>query len=193
LVIAKVQDSVRYSHLHIPFIMKTHLFRSAMLLLVGASLALTSCEYPYYQNGYYGSGSGYNQRTGTVYGAAGGALLGGIIGNQSRRPLEGALIGGILGGLAGNAIGANRDRYYYVRGGPAYDNRYTNRYYYGRPSYSSSYYRHPYFSNSYYGSPYYSRRPTYVSRYSYRPWGGGYGFGQPFGWGTGFGLGSRWY
>ena len=154
-----------------------------MFLIVGVSLALTSCEYPYYYNNGY-QGAGYNQRTGTVYGAAGGALLGGIIGNQSRRPLEGALIGGILGGLAGNAIGANRDRYYYVRGGPAY----TSRYSYSRPGYSNSY-----FSNSYYGSPYYCRRPTYVNSYNYRPWGGSYGFGQPFGWGSGFGLGSRWY
>ncbi|MCB1277546.1 glycine zipper domain-containing protein [Prosthecobacter sp.] len=160
--------------------MKTHSFRAVVILLVGASLTLTSCQYPYYN-------MGPNQRAGTLYGAAGGALLGGIA--SRRHPAQGMLIGGLIGGLAGNAIGASRDRYYYVNRSSGYG----NRYYYGRPYSSSSYYRHPYYSNSSYFSPYYSRSPNYVSRYNYRPWGGGFGFGQPFGWGSGLGIGSRWF
>jgi hypothetical protein len=147
-----------------------------MIALAGVSLMLTSCEYPYYG---YGHGYRSNQQRGTVYGAAGGALLGGIIGNQSRRPLQGALIGGVLGGLAGNAIGASRDRSYFVRGGPVYGSRYS----YGRPYYSG------------YRSPNYCYRPTY-----YRPGFGGpvgfgrpAGFGSPFGFGSGLGWNSRWY
>ncbi len=181
---------MRYYRSNIAFIMKTPLLRSAMIFFVGASMALTSCQYPYYYN------MGPNQRAGTLYGAAGGALLGGLV--SHRHPLQGVLVGGILGGLAGNAIGASRDRYYYVSRSAGYG----NRYYYGRPYYSSSYYRptyysssyyrHPYYSNSYYSSPYYSRSPSYSS-YNYRPWGGSYGFGQPYGWGSGFGIGSRWY
>jgi hypothetical protein len=74
--------------------MKTPWLPHSVILCVGALMLLTSCEYPYYPHGgYYGAGP--NQRAGTLYGAAGGALLGGIIGNQSRRPLQGALIGGV--------------------------------------------------------------------------------------------------
>lgn len=50
-----------------------------------------------------------NARQGTAIGAIGGAAAGGIIGNQSGRPLEGALIGGALGGVGGNVIGGNQD------------------------------------------------------------------------------------
>lgn len=161
--------------------MKTHAFRSSVILIVGVLLTLTSCEYPSYYNGrYYNSGYGYNQRAGTLYGAAGGAVLGSLV--SRRHPLQGALIGGVLGGLAGNAIGANRDRYYY-----------SNSYYGSRgyqPYYSNSYYNHPYYSNSSYSSPYYSRNFNGCNN---RPWGSSYGFGMPYGWGSGFGLGSRWY
>lgn len=150
--------------------MKTHPIRLVVIMLAGASLMLTSCEYPYYGNGY---GYRSNQQRGTVYGAAGGALLGGIIGNQSRRPLQGALIGGVLGGLAGNAIGASRDRSYYVRSSPVYGSRYS----YSRPYYSS------------YRSPNYCYRPSYY-RSSY---GSPFGFGSPLGFGSGLGWNSRWY
>jgi len=169
--------------------MKTPSLRFIVLLLVGASMTLTSCQYPYYN-------MGPNQRAGTLYGAAGGALLGGLV--SHRHPLQGVLVGGLLGGLLGNTVGLSRDRYYYVNRSSGYG----NRYYYGRPYYSSSayrptyysssYYRHPYYSNSGYSSPFYNRTPSYSS-YNYRPWGGGFGFGQPFGLGSGFGLGSRWY
>jgi uncharacterized protein YcfJ len=50
-----------------------------------------------------------NARQGTAIGTVGGAAAGGIIGNQSGRPLEGALIGGALGGVGGNVIGGNQD------------------------------------------------------------------------------------
>lgn len=156
--------------------MKTHLVRLVLPLLAGSSLLLTSCEYPYHGYSYrYGP----NQRAGTVYGAAGGALLGGIIGNQSRRPLQGALIGGVLGGLAGNAIGASRDRSYYVRSGPVYSRPYS----YGRPYYSSRYYQ-PAYSTWGYSRPNYCYRPSYYgSSLGYRTWGGSLGYVSPFGWG----------
>ena len=145
-------------------------------MLAGASLMLTSCEYPYYG---YGNGYRSNQQRGTVYGAAGGALLGGIIGNQSRRPLQGALIGGVLGGLAGNAIGASRDRSYFVRGGPVYGSRFVGG--------------HPYYSR--YRSPNYCYRQTPFRSGFGRPIGfgspfgfaGQRGFGSPFGFGSGLG------
>lgn len=161
--------------------MKTHSLRFVVALLVGSSLTLTSCQYPYYS-------MGPNQRAGTLYGAAGGALLGGLV--SHRHPMQGVLVGGLLGGLAGNAIGASRDRYYPVRGGSVY----SSRYYSGRPSYySSSSYRRPYYSSSYYRPPY---RPTpFNSSYNYRPWGGYYGRSFPYsGWGTtGLGFGTRWF
>jgi len=162
--------------------MKTHSFTHVMILLVGAAMLLTSCEYPYYyNNGYYGAGM--NPRSGTVYGALAGAGLGAIVGNQSRRPLEGALIGGVLGGMAGSALSGNR--YYTVRSNPVY----------GRPYYSRShYYGRPYYSTSRYYCPPYRYSPFYSS-YNYRPWGGYYGRSFPYnGWGTtGLGFGTSWF
>jgi hypothetical protein len=162
--------------------MKTPWFPHSVILCVGALMLLTSCEYPYYPNGgYYGAGP--NQRAGTLYGAAGGALLGGIVGNQSRRPLQGALIGGVLGGLAGHAIGSSRDRYYTVRSGPVYGRQYYSSPYYRRPAYVSSYRRPPY------------RYSPYSSGFNHHPWGGYYGRSSPYsGWGTnGLGFGSHWF
>ena len=163
--------------------MKTPSLRFIVILVVGASMTLSSCQYPYYN-------MGPNQRAGTLYGAAGGALLGGLFSN--RHPVQGVLVGGLLGGLLGNTIGSSRDRYYYVNRSSGYGNRYYSSSAYRPTYYSSSYYRHPYYSNSYYSSPFYNSTPSYSS-YNYRPWGGGYGFGQPMGWGSGLGIGSRWY
>ncbi len=163
--------------------MKTSSFRSVVIIVVGALLTLTSCQYPYYYN-TRSYGVGYNQRAGTIYGATGGALLGSLV--SRRHPLRGALIGGVLGGVAGNAIGANRDRYYYTSG--IYGSRSYRPY-----SYSRSYYSHPYYSNGTYYSPYYRRSSSSIYSYTNRPWGGGYGFGMPVGWGPGFGFGSRWF
>jgi len=161
-------------------IMKINPFRSILTLFAGSSLMLASCEYPNYG---YGHPYGPNQRVGTVYGATGGALLGGVIGSQSRRPLQGALIGGVVGGFAGNAIGASNDRrYYLVRGGPVYGSRYS----YGRPFYSSRYFQPVYSS---WNRPNYFYRPGFYGAGAGfgRPWGGSFGFGGPIG------CGSRWY
>jgi hypothetical protein len=162
--------------------MKTHSFRHVMVLFVGAAMLLTSCEYPYYGYGY---GYGPNQRSGTVYGAMAGAGLGAIIGNQSRRPLEGALIGGVLGGLAGNTLGASRDRFYTVRGGPVY-----GRSFYSRPYYSNR----PFYSVGSYNCPPYRYSP-FFSGFNSHPWGGYYGRSHPYsGWGTnGLRFGTRWF
>ncbi len=77
----------------------------ALALTATLSLSsLSSCTY------------GPNARTGTVVGALGGGVLGGIIGHQSGRGLEGAAIGAGLGGLGGNLIGGAQDqRNYYNR------------------------------------------------------------------------------
>ena len=88
--------------------------------------------------------SGPNARTGTVIGGLGGAAVGGIIGNQSGRPLEGALIGGGIGALGGNVIGGaqdqrNRQRRYDRRyDDRRYDNRYDDRRY-AQPQYYRRY------------------------------------------------------
>lgn len=155
--------------------MKASLLRFLGVGSLGCLLTLTSCVNPY---------AGPNERNGTVYGALGGAALGGIIGSQSRRGLEGAAIGGVLGALAGQQIGQSRDQRYFI----------GNGYGYRSPSYSRSYYRssYPSYSRSYYSTPYYGRSYSPVrygsSRYSYNRYGSG--FGSPFGFGSGFGLGS---
>ncbi len=143
-----------------------------VLILVGASLALTSCQYPY----------AYNE-------------TGSYRGTFTPRHVTG---GGLLGDLASSTLGSNRDHYYYViRGANTGTRYYSARPYYtgpvSRPVYPVSYQLHPYYSNSLHSSPYYNRSSSYVNSYTHRPWGGDYGFGQPFSWGTGLGLGSRWY
>lgn len=157
--------------------MKMPPLQSLVVLLVGLSLTLTACQYPY---AYMGS-TPYSG-TFTPYRSSG------------RAP---------LGDLAASSLGSNRDHYYYViRGANAGTRCYSARPYYSsiysRPaSYPVSYQRHPYYSNSIFSSPYYNRSSSYGSSYTNRPWGGGYGFGQPFSqpfnWGTGLGLGSRWF
>ena len=84
------------------------------ILLLSLLLPLSACS------------NGPNARTGTVVGGLGGAAVGGIIGNQSGRPLEGALIGGGIGALGGNAIGGAQDQRNAQR---RYDNRYDDRRY----------------------------------------------------------------
>ncbi len=147
-------------------------FRFLALLLLSASLALTSCQYPY----AYHDGAAYR-------------------GTFRPRTVTG---GGLLGDLASGPLGSNRDHYYYViRGANSGTRYYSARPYYtgpvSRPTYPVSYQLHSYYSNTIHSSPYYNRSPSYGSSYTNRPWGGGYGFGQPFNWGTGVGIGSRWY
>lgn len=91
--------------------MKAPLIRLFAVGAIGCALTLTSCVSPY---------AGPNERNGAVVGALGGAALGGIIGNQSRRGLEGAAIGGLLGSLAGQQIGASRDRRFLINNGWGY-------------------------------------------------------------------------
>jgi len=49
--------------------------------------------------------SGRDHTTGTVVGAGGGALIGGL----APRSVGGAVVGGVVGGLAGNAIARSND------------------------------------------------------------------------------------
>ncbi|HTO41796.1 MAG TPA: glycine zipper domain-containing protein [Rhizomicrobium sp.] len=49
--------------------------------------------------------SGHDHTTGTILGAGGGAVLGGVATNSA----VGAVGGAVLGGLAGNAIARNND------------------------------------------------------------------------------------
>ncbi|HVS52737.1 MAG TPA: glycine zipper domain-containing protein [Opitutaceae bacterium] len=57
-------------------------------------------------------GTGPNTQQGAVLGAAGGALVGGIVGNNSRHgdTLGGALIGAAAAGVAGGVIGNSVDQ-----------------------------------------------------------------------------------
>jgi uncharacterized protein YcfJ len=97
------------------------LMKKSILTLLAAAVItnFTSCA------------GGPNAQTGSVVGAAGGGLLGAVIGNQSGRPLEGALIGAGIGGLAGNAVGNAQDQrnaqaqqYYYQQQQPRYNGGY---------------------------------------------------------------------
>ncbi len=159
--------------LRTPFAMKMPSLKLLAILLVGLSLTLTACQYPYAYNG-----SGPYRGTFTPYRTTG------------RGP---------LGDLAASTLGSNRDHYYYViRGANAGTRCYSARPYYTgtysrAAAYPVSYQLHPYYSNGIYSSPYYNRSPAYGTSYTNRPWGGGYGFGQPFSWGSGLGLGSRWF
>ena len=67
-----------------------------------ACLLLSACSTP----------QGPNQYNGTLLGAGGGALAGGLIGSSiggGRGALLGAGIGGLAGGFAGNQIGKSQD------------------------------------------------------------------------------------
>ena len=140
-----------------------------LVLLVGASSALTSCQYLY---SYHNSGAFIPYRS------------------AGRGP---------IGNLAASTLGSNRDHYYYVISGTHAGTRYYSARPYdtrasSRPAiYPLSYNLHPYYSNDIHSSPYYNRSPSNGSSFTNRPWGGGYGFGQPFNWGTGLGVGSRWF
>ena len=52
---------------------------------------------------------GDNQKKGTVIGAGGGAVVGGIIGHQTGSTATGAIIGAVVGGAAGTLIGRRMD------------------------------------------------------------------------------------
>lgn len=80
-------------------------FKTPILLCTVGVLALAGCADP------YGTGVGPGNQQRTTAGAAGGALIGGLIGassseDQLAKGVAGALVGGILGG----AVGAEMDR-----------------------------------------------------------------------------------
>ncbi len=86
-----------------------------------SALSLSGCASDGYSP-YYGYGSGFSRHkkalAGTAMGAAGGALLGGAMTQDS----DGAVIGGLLGGAAGGLVGHSMDMnqrsqpYYYQDG-----------------------------------------------------------------------------
>lgn len=90
-------------------------------------LLLSACA----SNGYppaYGSGISRHQKAlaGTAMGAAGGALLGGAITQDS----DGAVVGGLLGGATGGLIGHSMDTS--QRPQPYYSGGYPQPYYGGK-------------------------------------------------------------
>ena len=66
--------------------------------LVAFALASTACA------------SLGNKEKGAVIGAAGGAVVGGVIGNQTGSTARGAIIGAVVGGTAGAVIGHQMDQ-----------------------------------------------------------------------------------
>lgn len=73
-----------------------------MIVLSVFAAGLCSCAGPTQQQ--------RGTKTGVLIGAAGGAILGQVIGRDTEATLLGAGIGAALGGLAGNQIGAYMDR-----------------------------------------------------------------------------------
>ncbi len=51
----------------------------------------------------------WQTRNGAILGGVTGAVIGGIVGHQSKDTAEGALIGGAVGAVAGGVLGNNRD------------------------------------------------------------------------------------
>ena len=70
----------------------------AYTMLVAVALASTACA------------SLGNKEKGAVIGAAGGAVVGGVIGNQTGSTARGAIIGAVVGGTAGAVIGHQMDQ-----------------------------------------------------------------------------------
>ena len=67
-------------------------------VLVAAALASTACA------------SFSNKEKGAVIGGTGGAVVGGVIGNQTGSTARGAIIGAVVGGAAGAIIGHQMDQ-----------------------------------------------------------------------------------
>jgi uncharacterized protein YcfJ len=74
--------------------------------------------------------SGHSHDTGTILGAGGGALIGGLASHS----VVGAVVGGVAGGFAGNAIARSNDcnRHTTVRRTSYYIDRDGRRHYYTR-------------------------------------------------------------
>ncbi len=71
--------------------------------------------------------SGHSHDTGTVLGAGGGALIGGLASHS----VVGAVVGGVAGGFAGNAIARSEDCHH-ARHRYSYRDRDGHRHYYYR-------------------------------------------------------------
>ena len=82
----------------------THIFKNSSLLTAAVIILFSSCESTKRMS---------NQSKGVAVGAAGGAVLGGIIGNnvgKKGNTALGVLIGAAVGGVAGGLIGNKMDR-----------------------------------------------------------------------------------
>jgi hypothetical protein len=85
------------------------------------ALGLNGCAANGYSP-YYGNGGGFTRHqkalAGTAMGAAGGALLGGAMTQDSDGAVIGGLLGGATGGLVGHSMDLNqRPQPYYGQGG----------------------------------------------------------------------------
>ena len=69
--------------------------------------------------------SGHSHSTGTVLGAGGGALVGGLASHS----VVGAVVGGVAGGFAGNAIARSSDCDRHERHRYSYRDRHGHRHY----------------------------------------------------------------
>lgn len=99
-----------------------------------SAMTLGGCAANGYPPGYgYGSGFSRHQKAlaGTAMGAAGGALLGGAITQDSDGAVVGGLLGGATGGLIGHSMDLNqRPQPYYYQGGyppPYYGGKHRRR------------------------------------------------------------------
>ena len=72
--------------------------------------------------------SGHSHDTGTILGAGGGALVGGLASHS----VVGAVVGGVAGGFAGNAIARSSDDCHHARHRYSYRDHDGHRHYYYR-------------------------------------------------------------
>ncbi len=77
----------------------TNMRIKSLVLCIIAAFILVGCE-----------STGPKTEQGAVGGGLLGAVAGGIIGNQSHRPLEGAAIGGAIGAVGGALVGNSWDK-----------------------------------------------------------------------------------
>ena len=69
--------------------------------------------------------SGHSHQTGTLLGAGGGALVGGLASHS----VVGAVVGGVAGGFAGNAIARSSDCNHHARHRYSYHDRHGHIHY----------------------------------------------------------------
>ncbi|WP_040308540.1 OmpA family protein [Asticcacaulis biprosthecium] len=81
--------------------------RKILLLLAGATLALTACETVDTSNGVK---TRSNTKTGALIGAGIGAVVGGLSNKKGDQARKNAILGAGIGALAGGGVGAYMDR-----------------------------------------------------------------------------------